>query len=66
MIIKISNSSNGEHNFVFEDKVNVLDLENPFYGKYKSSLVLNKLHDQIILSDKQKVQKVDRSEVCSR
>lgn len=50
MIIKISNLSNGEHNFVFEDKVNVLDLENPFYGKFKSTLLLNKLHDQIILS----------------
>ena len=50
MIIKISNLSEGEHNFVFEDKVDVLDLDNPFYGKYKSSLILNKLHDQLILS----------------
>ena len=50
MIIKISNLSNGEHNFVFEDKVNVLDLERPFYGKHKSSITLNKLHDQLIIS----------------
>ncbi len=50
MIIKISNLSEGEHNFVFEDKVDVLDLDKPFYGKYKSSLILNKLHDQLILS----------------
>ena len=50
MIIKISNLSEGEHNFVFEDKVDVLDLGKPFYGKYKSSVILNKLHDQLILS----------------
>ena len=50
MIIKISNLSEGEHDFVFEDKVDVLDLDKPFYGKYKSSIILNKLHDQLILS----------------
>jgi len=50
MIIKISNLSEGEHNFVFEDKVDVLDLDKPFYGKYKSSVLLDKLHDQLILS----------------
>ena len=49
MIIKISNLSEGEHNFVFEDKVEKLNLDNPFYGKYKSFLTLNKLHDQLIL-----------------
>jgi uncharacterized protein len=50
MIIKISNLSNGEHSFVFEDKVDVLDLVKPFYGKYKSIVALNKLHDQLIIS----------------
>lgn len=50
MIIKISNLSDGEHNFVFEDKIQSLDLELPFYGKYKSSVLLNKLHDQIIIA----------------
>ena len=50
MIIKISNLNVGEHHFVFEDKVDVLDLDKPFYGKYKSSVKLNKLHDQLILS----------------
>jgi uncharacterized protein len=52
MIIKISNLSEGEHDFVFEDKVDVLDLEKPFYGKFTSSLILNKLHDQLILTVK--------------
>jgi len=50
MIIKISNLSNGEHTFVFENKVDVLGLELPFYGKYKSSIVLVKLNDQLILT----------------
>ena len=50
MIIKISDLSDGEHKFVFENKVEELDLDKPFYGKYKSSLILNKLHDQLILS----------------
>ncbi len=50
MIIKISNLSQGEHNFVFENKVDYLDLDKPFYEKYKSFVILNKLHDQLILS----------------
>ncbi len=50
MIIKISNLSEGEHDFVFEGKVDALDLDKPFYGKYKSYIILNKLHDQLIVS----------------
>ncbi len=50
MIIKISNLTVGEHDFVFEDIVDVLGLDKPFYGKFKSSVILNKLHDQLILS----------------
>ena len=50
MIIKISNLNEGEHNIVFEDKINKLDLDIPFYGKYKSSVTINKLHDQLILA----------------
>jgi uncharacterized protein len=52
MIIKISNLSDGEHEFVFENKVEELDLDEPFYGKYTSSFILNKSHDQLILSAK--------------
>lgn len=50
MIIKITNLSEGTHEFTFEEKIDHLDLEKPFYGKFKSIVVLNKLHDQIILS----------------
>lgn len=52
MIIKFTNLSEGSHEFIFEEKVEKLDLEKPFYGKFKSLVVLNKLHDQIILSVK--------------
>jgi uncharacterized protein len=50
MIIKISNLSEGEHNFVFESKIDVLELDEPFYGNYKSDVILQKLHDQLIVS----------------
>lgn len=50
MIIKITNLSEGTHEFTFEENIDHLDLEKPFFGKYKSFVVLNKLHDQIILS----------------
>jgi len=50
MIIKISNLSEGEHNFVFENKIDVLELNDPFYGNYKSDVMLQKLHDQLIVS----------------
>jgi uncharacterized protein len=50
MIIKISNLSEGSHEFVFEDKTAKINLSDPFYGSFKSSVVLNKLHDQLIVS----------------
>jgi uncharacterized protein len=52
MIIKISNLSEGTHELTFEEKVETLDLQKPFFGKFKSYMVLNKLHDQLILSVK--------------
>ena len=52
MIIKIANLNEGIHEFIFEEKIEDLDLEKPFYGISKSFVVLNKLHDQVILSVK--------------
>jgi uncharacterized protein len=49
MVIKITNLSQGAHEFTFEESVENLGLEKPFYGKAKSSVVLNKLHDQLIV-----------------
>lgn len=54
MIIKISNLSEGTHEFIFEDGVESVGLEQPFFGKFKSLAVLSKLHDQLILSVKTK------------
>lgn len=52
MIIKFTNLNEGTHEFIFDERVDALDLEKPFYGKFKSLVVLNKLHDQIIVSVK--------------
>jgi uncharacterized protein len=50
MIIKITNLSEGTHELIFEEKTENLELDNPFYGKFRSFVTLNKLHDQIIIS----------------
>ena len=52
MIIKFTNLSEGTHEFTFEEDVENLNLEKPFYGKTKSVVNLSKLHDQIIISVK--------------
>ena len=52
MIIKISNLTDGEYNFDFEEKVKTIELEEPFYGSFKSNVKLNKLHDQVIIDVK--------------
>lgn len=49
MIIKISNLNEGVHDFSFEEKVSLIDLNKPFYGKFVSSIRMTKLHDQMIL-----------------
>ncbi len=49
MIIKISNLSEGLHDFEFAEKVSELDLGEPFFGKVEVKAELNKLHSQIIL-----------------
>ena len=49
MKIKISGLENGTYNYDFDDDIEVIELEEPFYGKYKTNVVLNKFDDQIIL-----------------
>lgn len=48
MKVKISNLSLGEHIFDFEEKVEDLELGEPYFGKIKTNIRLNKLQDQII------------------
>jgi len=49
MKIKISGLDNGTHTYDFEGDIGDIDLEEPFYNKYKTQVVLNKFMDQIIL-----------------
>ncbi len=49
MIIKISNLIEGEHHFSLDERIEKINLEEPFFGNFKSDIKLNKLHNQIIL-----------------
>lgn len=48
MVIKISNLELGEHLFNFLEKVENIELEDPFFGEFSTKVKLNKLTDQII------------------
>lgn len=50
MIIKIAGLSDDVHEFVFEDKIDKLDLKEPFFGNYVAKIELKKFHNQIILN----------------
>jgi DUF177 domain-containing protein len=50
MIIKISGLSDDVHEFVFEDKIDKLELKEPFFGNYVAKIELKKFHSQIILN----------------
>lgn len=50
MLIKISNLVEGQHEFSFDENIQKIDLEEPFFGKFHSNIVLNKLHHQIIVN----------------
>lgn len=48
MDIKIANLSLGQHVFDFLEKVENIELKEPFYGIISTKVILNKLSDQII------------------
>ncbi|OGU29834.1 MAG: hypothetical protein A2057_17330 [Ignavibacteria bacterium GWA2_35_9] len=50
MIIKISGLSDDVHDFVFEEKIEKLELKEPFFGNYVAKIELKKFHNQIILN----------------
>ena len=50
MIIKISGLSDDVYEFVFQDKIDKLDLKEPFFGNYVAKIELKKFHNQIILN----------------
>jgi DUF177 domain-containing protein len=49
MFIKISNLRDGEYLYKFNEPVEEIGLENPFYNNFKASVKLSKIHNQIIL-----------------
>ncbi len=52
MKIKISNLQDGVHNFNFDEPVEDIGLEKPFFGNIIVDVELNKLHSQIVLDAK--------------
>jgi uncharacterized protein len=50
MKIKISNLSDGVHNFNFDEAVKDINLNEPFFGNILVEVELNKSHNQLVLS----------------
>jgi uncharacterized protein len=50
MIIKISNLSEGFHNFDFDNDIHDIGLADPFFGNFNAKIKLGKSHNQIILN----------------
>ncbi len=49
MKIKISNLSDGSHQFRFVEPVSTIGLESPFEGSIEVDVEINKIHNQLIL-----------------
>jgi uncharacterized protein len=49
MYIKISNLSDGVHNFNFDESVTKINLEEPFFGNFLADIELSKIVNQIII-----------------
>ncbi len=49
MKIKIANLSDGVHYFTFNEEINVVGLDEPFYNKFTAEIELSKTHSQIVL-----------------
>jgi len=55
MKIKISNLADSEYDFEFEDDVQKLELDEIYFGKFKTKVLLTKFQDQIILQSKTEI-----------
>ena len=49
MFIKISNLRDGEYLYQFNEPIEEIELENPFYNNFTASVKLSKVHNQIVL-----------------
>ena len=52
MFIKISNLRDGEYFYEFNEPVEEIELENPFYNNFTAAVKLSKVHNQLILDAK--------------
>ena len=66
MNIKISNLSDGIHNYVFDEDVNELGLEEPFVKNLLVNVELNKSHNQIILDAKLSINTKFNCDRCNK
>jgi uncharacterized protein len=65
MFIKISGLSEGVHNFSFDEKVSLINLEDPFFGNFKAQIELSKTHNQIILNTRFSVKALFECDRCA-
>ncbi len=65
MKIKISNLSDGSHQFRFVEPVNTLGLELPFEGSIEVDVEINKAHNQLILDSSILVNTVFECDRCT-
>jgi uncharacterized protein len=65
MKIKISNLSDGSHQFRFVEPVNTLGLESPFGGNIEVDVEINKVHNQLILDSSILVNAVYECDRCA-
>ncbi len=66
MNIKISNLSDGIHNYVFDDDISDLGLDEPFIKNLHVDVQLSKSHNQIILDAKLSIDASFNCDRCNR
>ena len=66
MNIKISNLSDGIHNYKFDEAVSELGLEKPFVEKILVDVKLNKSHNQVILDAKLSINTSFNCDRCNK
>jgi uncharacterized protein len=64
--IKVSNLSNGHYDYVFEGDVGDIDIAEPYYGKYITSVALSKYENQIILDSETKINAKLNCDRCNK
>jgi uncharacterized protein len=63
--IKVSNLSSGHYDYVFEGEVGDIDISEPYYGKYITTVALAKYDNQIILDSETKINAILNCDRCN-